>query len=193
MYRGLAEHSLYFPSYLRWRRCWKNAQLVLECERDEVLRGSAAVMAASDQQVAEQGEGAEEGTGEEEQGSRASRCFSFWVLARKGQLRAALNEAGSHPINCLVRWKSCSLDGAAQKKKKTPTSSSSHTTTIATHRLHPYWKRKWWIRHLKKLFGTVEQKLLVMLDIESCVCVCVRAWMCVPVCRHVCCAPGRVW
>lgn len=33
---------------------------------------------------------------------RASRCFSFWVLARKEQLRAALNEAGSHPINGLV-------------------------------------------------------------------------------------------
>lgn len=45
----------------------------------------------------------EEGTGEEEQGTWASRCFNFWVLARKGQLRAALNEAGSHPINCLVR------------------------------------------------------------------------------------------
>lgn len=45
----------------------------------------------------------EEGTGEEEQGSWASRCFSFWVLARKGQLRAALNEAGRHPINCLVQ------------------------------------------------------------------------------------------
>lgn len=44
--------------------------------------------------------------------SQASRCFSFWVLAKKGQLRAALNEAGSQPIKCLVQWESCSLGGA---------------------------------------------------------------------------------
>lgn len=57
--------------------------------------------AAGDRPVPEQS--GERVQREEERGSWASRCFSFWVLARKGQLRAALNEAGSHPINCLVQ------------------------------------------------------------------------------------------
>lgn len=42
--------------------------------------------AVNSQQVPKQNEGG---------ASQASRCFSFWVLAKKGQLRAALNEAGS--------------------------------------------------------------------------------------------------
>lgn len=72
-------------------------------------------LVASDQQVPEQNQGHKKVQLGEEHGSWASRCFSFWVLARKGQLRTALNEAGSHPIKCLDQLKSCSLDGAAQK------------------------------------------------------------------------------
>lgn len=69
----------------------------------EVLhRQEICTLVASDQ-VPDQPEGRKRVRPEEEQGSWASRCFSFWVLARKGQLRAALNEAGSHPINRLLR------------------------------------------------------------------------------------------
>ena len=65
-----------------------------------LLFGKLVTLAVNDQQVPEPSERVEE---EGEHGSWASRCFSFWVLARKGQLRAALNEAGSHPVNCLVQ------------------------------------------------------------------------------------------
>lgn len=123
----------------------------------------------------------EEGTGEEEQGTWASRCFNFWVLARKGQLRAALNEAGSHPINCLVRWRSCSLDGAAQKNAHLtpPTPTQKHTHTPSP----PHLLEQEVMDHtFEKFYGSIEQSRFMLclapLTSKPCRCVYVHLNVC---------------
>lgn len=123
-------------------------------------------------------------------GSWASRCFSFGVLARKGQLRAALNEAGSHPINCLVQWKSCSLDWAAQKKR--PLHTPTHPPPSSHHRLHPKLEQEVMDQTFEKLYASIRQSYF-MLHVDLLTLGLVHAWMSFLVCRHVCCAPGRVW
>lgn len=140
-----------------------------------VLLCKSVTLVASDQQVPEQNQGRKRVQLEEEQASLASRCFSFWVLARKGQLRAALNEAGSHPINCLDQRKSCSLDGAAQK--------ITHLLLPLPPSPPPKLEQEVMDKILEKLYASIRQSCVMF---EWCVYVLEFVFLLVCLCQSEC-------
>lgn len=99
-------------------------------------------------------------------------------LARKGQLRVVLNEAGSHPINCLVQWKSCSLVHAAH-----PLPSGSPSD----HRLHPELEQEVMDQTYEKLKASFGQSYFMSRLGPACVCgEYMYVLECTSLCLHVC-------
>lgn len=113
---------------------------------------------------------------------------AFGFLARKEQLRAPLNEAGSHPINCLVQWKSCSLSETFPHSALLSGAALACTGSNGSDFL--------------KIVCHLQTKSLCLngwLCPHQPVCTRVQACVCVPICfhvrRNVCCVPGlsQVW